>query len=102
MQPISYRDFYDVPRVFVVHHRGRLYLFDSPFNQADDEYASNYTIYELPGSSLPTNGISWAGLESMATRRLGTVPVERVVFDPTRRDSVDTSMIDILVDQVRV
>ena len=26
--PISYRDFWDVPRVFLARHEGRVYLFD--------------------------------------------------------------------------
>ena len=37
---IQYRDFYDVPRIFVADYQGRLYLFDCPFDEALDDYPS--------------------------------------------------------------
>lgn len=36
--PITYRDYYDVPRMLVVRFEGQAYLFDCPFDVALDEY----------------------------------------------------------------
>ncbi len=58
--PITYRDFYDVPRAFVVAARGDWLFFDCPFDAAADEYRSDYAVYVLPGPP-PAEG-SWSGV----------------------------------------
>ena len=85
---IAYREFYDVPRVFVVtesHHR---LLFDCPFDEQLDEYRDTYEVFTLPSSFVPPDG-SWEQIRGHATGRLGAVPVGILAFDPTLRASVD-------------
>ena len=35
---LDYGDFYDIPHQFLVMWRGRLILFDGPFDEALDDY----------------------------------------------------------------
>ena len=97
---IIYRDFWDVPRIFVVRHRGRQYLFDCRFNGSAEDFEAAYRVYavpDLPESEL--NG-SWEGLAEKAESYLGEAPVESVTFDPSRRRTIDTRIIDKLKDNV--
>ena len=93
---IIYRDFWDVPRIFVVRHRGRPYLFDCRFDESAEDFEAAYRVYTLP--DLPERELSgtWAGLAGKAESYLGEVPVESVTFDPSRRRTIDTSIIDEL------
>jgi hypothetical protein len=45
---IMYRDFYDVPRVFLVRYKQHLYLFESAFDDQGDDYSQTYDIYLMP------------------------------------------------------
>ena len=88
--PIRYADFYDVPRVFALEHRGSLYVFNCPFDEAQDDYPDSYTIYQIAGAKLPEGALSWADL-IRAGREVGTRRVSEVRFDPSRRNSIDES-----------
>lgn len=90
---IQYRDFYDVPRIFIVNHRGTLYLFDCPFNQDLDEYPDIYRVFVLPAESCSDLSGSWDDLASRATAYLGEVPVKSVQFDSTRRREIEIDVI---------
>ena len=46
--PIRYRDFYDVPRIFLANYRGRLYLFDCPFDEETEDFPDFYHVYTMP------------------------------------------------------
>lgn len=94
--PIQYRDFYDVPRIFLVNHRGTVYLFDCPFNQELDEYPDVYKVFVLPPDSCSDLSGSWENLASRATAYLGEVPVKSVQFDSTKRREIDTGVMDEL------
>lgn len=93
---IEYRDFYDVPRIFVVNHRGTVYLFDCPFDQELDEYPDIYKVFVLPPGSYSDLSRSWDDLASRATAYLGEVPVKSVQFDSTKRREIDISVMDEL------
>ena len=93
---IQYRDFYDVPRIFLVNHRGTLYLFDCPFYPALDEYPDIYRVFALPSDSCSDLSGSWDDLASRATAYLGEVLVKSVQFDSTRRREIDADVIDEL------
>ena len=87
--PIRYRDFYDVPRAFVVEHRGSIYLFDCPFDDNADEYPAHYRVYRLSEhfmSSLDKG--TWSDLAKEGTF-VREIPVDSVRFDETRRASID-------------
>src|SRR5258708_37801800 len=95
---IQYRDFYDVPRMFIVRHRDHVFLFDCPFDEGLDEYPDHYSVYLLsPISSEELDG-SWTNLSQRAICNLGQIPVNSVVFDPTRRRSIDGGGLDALLE----
>jgi hypothetical protein len=44
--PIRYRDFYDLPRIFITSYNGQDYLFDCPFDDELDDYPDSYRVYQ--------------------------------------------------------
>jgi hypothetical protein len=89
---IHYRDFYDLPRIFLTTYQGRQYLFDCPFDDELDDYPDGYRVYELPPLSDAELQGSWEQLPHLATDFLGVVPVTSVQFDPTKRASINTAI----------
>jgi hypothetical protein len=96
MAPITYREFYDVPRIFLVRYRGSLLLFDGLFDDALDEYPDEYKVYVLPELSQQELSGSWTSLSEKAVRYMGTVPVGAVKFDSTLRREIDTGILERL------
>jgi hypothetical protein len=96
--PISYRGYYDVPRIFLTRYEGEFYLFNCPFSEELDDYPDDYDVFLMPTDTheenLPTD---WTLVAGLAVRRLGSVPVTSVTFDSTRRKQVDTSVLDALL-----
>lgn len=97
---IIYRDFWDVPRLFIVLHLGRHYLFDCPFNSSVEDFEQTYHVYTFPDLPEGELGGSWEGLAEKAEDYLGEVPVTGVQFDPSKRRIIDTSIIDELRDKI--
>lgn len=93
---ISYRDFYDVPRIFIATHDGKLYLFDCPFDDELDDYLDSYRVYQLPAISEDELQGSWERLPERAVSLLGEIPVAAVQFDTTKRNSINTALLDEL------
>lgn len=96
MLPIRYRDFWDVPRMFLVQQGQQLYLFDCPFDEATEDYGSSYRVYTMP--SLGANDLtgSWADLPSRATAFLAEVPMSSIRFDPSRRQGIEAGVLAAL------
>lgn len=94
---VRYRDFYDVPRIFITTHNGELYLFDCPFDEELDNYSDRYRVYRLPAISEDELQGSWEHLPERAARVLGTVTVGEVKFDTTKRNSIDTAVLEELI-----
>lgn len=94
---IRYRDFYDVPRIFITTHNGEQYLFDCPFDEELDDYSDRYTVYQLPSLSEDELQGSWVHLAERAASIVGTVPVVQVQFDTTKRNSIDTAVLEELI-----
>lgn len=94
---IQYRDFYDVPRIFIASYDGTGYLFDCVFDDEIDDYANRYRVYQLP--PIPDEDLegSWEDLSERAERLLGSVPVAEVHFDPTKRQRINTTVIETLL-----
>lgn len=90
--PIHYRDFYDLPRIFITSYNGKQYLFDCPFDDELDDYSDSYRVYQIP--ALPEKELqgSWERLPELAMSFCGVVPVAEVQFDPTKRKSVNTAI----------
>jgi hypothetical protein len=97
MTDIVYRGFWDVPRIFLARVGGDVYLFDCPFSETLDDYPDVYEVFLLSPSvdwdDLPKD---WTTLSKTAVRRLGTIPVADVRFDPTLRKQFDASILDTL------
>lgn len=94
---IRYREFYDVPRIFLVRLKDQVFLFESVFDQNVDEYSVFYDVYLLPKLSDQVLDGSWDELSCLASRKLGSIPVKSVQFDVTRRKTVETSVLDGLL-----
>ena len=75
--PITYRDFYDVPRMILVEYEGAFYLFDCPFHNEMDDYPSDFTVYrlELAEGRSALEARAWVGLAEKGTE-VGHVRVE--------------------------
>jgi hypothetical protein len=88
--------FYDLPRLMAVEYAGSAYLFDSRFQDDEDEYASEYVVYRLPRHAAASlDGASWDALPGDAAE-VGRVHVEDVRSDDTRRRFVGRSALDRL------
>lgn len=98
--PIQYRDFYDIPRIFLLRHKEHLLLLDSPFDDYIDEYSSFYDVYLMPELSQEMLEGSWARLQESASRLLGRIPVAAVKFDITSRKTVDSSSLEALLTDI--
>jgi hypothetical protein len=86
----QYRDFYDVPRLILFEHEGRIYLLDCTFDDALDDYPDEYRVLELPQGS-PGKVQDWGELAKTPTRDLGRVPVSALRLDETRRREIDVT-----------
>ena len=84
---IWYRDFYDVPRLFVALHEEATYLFDCAFDQEADEYAKSFRVYRLTAAGFPSVDGDWQALARQGVL-IGEVAVQDVEFDATRRASI--------------
>ena len=94
--PIVYRDFYDVPRAFVVNDEKRTLFFVSSFDEALDDYREDYDVYEMLNLSETELKGSWENLEQRAKRKLGSIRVAGVHFDSTLRREVDLDVLQTL------
>jgi hypothetical protein len=86
---ITYRDFCDFPRMFVVEHEGQRYLFDGSYNDDLDEYPDDYDVFMLGEMHNEHLTGRWENLARHAVQHLGRVSTDEVKFDATRRNSID-------------
>jgi hypothetical protein len=96
---IKYMGFWDVPRIFIARHGGQTFLFDCAFDEGLDDYPDTFKVYllpDVPDHELPRD---WTTLVDRAARYLGEVPVKRVLFDPTKRQSIDSMILDEITTQ---
>lgn len=82
---IQYREFYDVPRLFITVYDGVTYLFDGSFDEASDDYPDKYAVSILPPLQADDLAGSWEKLSSVAVHLVGSVSVSSVQFDSSRR-----------------
>ena len=93
MIPIIYRDFYDLPRMFVVSFHEKQFLFDCPFNEETEEYQNSYYVCLMPKLSEFDLEGSWDLLTEKAVSRLGSITVSDVHFDKTCRKYMDPAIL---------
>jgi hypothetical protein len=96
MTPITYRDFWDVPRIFIARREGDVLLFDCPLDETTEDYPNCYRVYLIHDLQDDELGGSWDKLYLKAHRSLGEVPVHSVRFDATKRHGVETALLDAL------
>jgi hypothetical protein len=91
---ITYREFYDIPRIFFVRDNHKLLLFDCPFDSVEGEYGKMYKVYLMP--PLMDNDLkgSWENIAAKAERYLGDVSASDVEFDSTRRREINAAILD--------
>ncbi|MBS1790162.1 MAG: hypothetical protein JST85_20730 [Acidobacteria bacterium] len=89
--PIRYRDFYDLPRIFITSYNGKNYLFDCPFDDELDDYPESYRVYQLPALSEEELQGSWEHLPRLAVSLVGVIPVAEVQFDATKRERINVA-----------
>jgi hypothetical protein len=90
---LSYGEFYDVPRIFVVTVPDGLLVFDAPFDEELDDYRPEYTVYFLPWSEAKRLHGKWDKLTDGAELR-GRVLVKEVEFDYSKRNMVSASVVE--------
>lgn len=98
---VEYRDFWDVPRVFLARYQDGLFLFDCPFDEDAEDFPDLYRVYRMPALSPEDLEGSWYGLEAKAVDYLGEVPISAVRFDGTRRQEIDASVLEDLTARAK-
>ena len=94
--PIKYREFYDIPRAFVVERGKALYFFDCPFDPDLDDYPEEYSVYRLPASIADqVDAMSWVDLGARGDR-IGRVPASSIRLDESRRGYIDDRVFELL------
>ncbi len=100
--PIRYRGFWDVPRIFLASYKGRVFLFDCAFDENTEDYPEQYRVYILPYLAEEELVHSWDKLHLKALQYLGEVPLNRIRFDPTRRREIDSAILEELTGAIKV
>jgi len=89
---IKYDQFWDVPRRFRTFDGESTFLFICDFDEALDDYPSDYLIYRLiPASNMPGDDREF----------VGKVPVDAVEFDKTLRREIKSIILKKLDPSVR-
>lgn len=94
---IRYREFWDVPRIFLVPYQGNWFLFDCRFDEVAEDFPDSYRVYIIPKPSEEELAGSWDKLHEKATQCSGEVPITRVHFDPSKRREIDTKILNELM-----
>lgn len=90
--PITYGEFYDVPRMIAFHIDREWYFMRSYFNEEADDYNDFYDVYLLPFQSedeFKSNPNYWMNLSNAL--HLGRMPIDAVGLDETRRRTIDAA-----------
>lgn len=98
--PIKYRDFWDVPRIFLTTYQGKLFLFDCAFDDTVEDFHDCYKVYLLPDLGEDVLEGPWANLHALATTCFGEVPVETVHFDPSKRREINSAVLEQLTTPI--
>jgi hypothetical protein len=91
---IVYRDFWDVPRIFIASHNDKQYLFDCKFDETAEDYPNVYQVYLLRDLAQDELNGSWASMSERAQHHLGEVLVESVIFDASKRRTIDARIFE--------
>jgi hypothetical protein len=76
---IDYREYWDVPREFVVRHGEDAYYFQSPFDEILDDYTPNFYVYRIPVALADAPMDRWSEFRRLG-ERLPDIPVSQLRF----------------------
>jgi hypothetical protein len=94
--PIQYREFYDIPRAFVVDYRESSFFFECPFDDELDDYPDFFAVFRLPKEVRDQiDNLSWAEL-SARLERIGAIHADKVEFDQSKRRFVSDRVFELL------
>jgi hypothetical protein len=99
---IEYREFYDIPRVFLVRYKQQLFLFESLFNEQYDDYSQTYDVYLMPELTEEEIKGSWEQINRKAIRKICEIPVNDVKFDSTLREEIHVEVLEELVSRMNL
>jgi len=85
--------------MFLVPYGASLLLFDCEFDQGKEDFNTNYKVFLMPRLDDGDLEGSWQDLSARALRHLGVIDVDVVRFDPTRREFVDLTSVQNMLDQ---
>jgi hypothetical protein len=97
MIPFRYSGFWDVPRHILLKYRDTWLFLYSEFVENLDEYSDIYAVYRLPTSVGPRlEKESWGFVFDMMLECIGSIKVQDISFDETRRKMLDPKCLDSL------
>ena len=98
MIPFRYAGFYDVPRFILLRHRGQAIYLQSAFDDNLDEYPEVYSAYRVPNDVAESvlAGGEWTLLDEASFKLIGEIQINTVVFDPTKRRTLNSACLDAL------
>jgi hypothetical protein len=97
---IRYREFYDVPRAFLVRYKQRFFFFESLFSEQFDDYLQTYDVYLMPELTVEEIDGSWEQLGQKAICKVCEIPVIDVKFDSTHRKEIHTELLEKLISEI--
>ena len=102
MVPFQYGEFWDVPRYLTFRYRERAFYLQSEFDDDLDDYPKNYSVYIIDESVADSAAQgSWEFRDKKQMSLIGEVLVADVRFDPSKREELDASCLDCLIDNIR-
>jgi hypothetical protein len=83
---VTYRGFYDVPRVILAKTVGSgFWILESAFDDETDDFADCYRIYNAGEDEAGARACFERHLQGMVGALVGEIPVARLLFDDTQR-----------------
>ncbi|HEX8267287.1 MAG TPA: hypothetical protein VF596_17950 [Pyrinomonadaceae bacterium] len=89
----QYRDFWDVPRIFLASKNDYLLLFDCKFDEKKEDYDDKYQVLVMPELTDNDLSDSWYHLSEKAVKYLGEIPINKVKFDKTDRQFIESEIV---------
>jgi hypothetical protein len=95
---LQYRDFWDVPRIFLVSYGSHILLFDCKFDEKSEDFDNTYHVLLMP--LLRDNELngSWENLSEHAVASLGEIAISDIVFDESCRQSISSDAVSKLLE----
>ena len=90
MFPFKYGGFWDVPRYILCTVEESQLLLEAGFDDALDEYSTENGVYAVPQDLDWDSILLWLGSPSSKSHYLGSIPVNEIQFDESKRKEIET------------